>query len=101
MIAAGYCRFKPERGVATGENVLLDAKCGNEEAVYHVLRGHDQLDILAGGDVKLVDFALAFDVLNLPHPLFSDDVDFGRIGGRRALLEKYDRAPDEEGQHHE
>src|SRR5260221_11431660 len=99
MIAAGFGGIEPERGVTAGQHILLEAECGDEEAVNHVLRRHYQLYVLAGGDVELVDLALAFHVLDLPHPLFSDDIDFGRVCGRSALLEKYDRAPDEEGQH--
>src|ERR1700674_325595 len=100
MIAAGLGGIEPERGVAAGQHVLLEAECGDEEAVNHVLRGHDELDILSGGDVELVDLALPLHVLDLPHPLFSNDIDFGRVCGRSALLEKYDCAPDEESQNH-
>ena len=55
------------------------------------------------GDVQFIDLALALGVFQLPHPLLGNDVDFGRVGRRRALLEKYQRAPyeddheDEEG----
>src|ERR1700730_13391763 len=100
MIAAGFGGIEPERGVAAGQHVLLEAESGDEETVNDVLRGNDELDLLGGGNVQLIDLALPLHVLDLPHPLFSDDVDFGRVCGRSALLEKYDRAPDEEGQHH-
>src|ERR1019366_2970542 len=100
MIAAGHGGLKPERGVAPGQYVLLDAEGGDKEAVNHVLRSHEELDVLASGNVQLVDFALPLHVLDLPHPLLGDDVDFGGVGGRSAFLEVKDRAPDEEGQHH-
>src|SRR5450631_3268150 len=100
MIAAGQGGLEPERGVAARKYVLFDAECGDEEAVNHILRGHDELDVLADGDVQLVDLALPFHVLDLPHPLFGDYVDFRSVGGRRAFLEVDDGTPDEEGQHH-
>src|ERR1035438_225285 len=93
MIAPGYGRFEPKRGVASGQYVLLDAKCRDEEAVNHVLRGHDQLDVLAGGDVQLIDLALPLHVLDLPHPLLGYDIDLGGVGGRRALLEINNSSP--------
>ena len=86
MIGAGLGGVEPRDGVAAGQHVLLHAEGGDEEAVNHVLRGHDQLDVAADGNVQFVDLALAFGVLDLPHPLLGDDVDFGRVAGRRALL---------------
>ena len=67
----------------------------------HVLRGHDELDVLAGGHVQFVDLALPLHVLELPHPLLGDDVNFCGVRRRRAFPEVDDGAPDEEGQHHE
>src|ERR1700688_1165612 len=100
MIATGHGGLEPHGGVAAGQHVLLDAECGNEEAVNHVLRGHDELDVLSSRNVKFIDLALAFHVLNLPHPLLGYDINFGGVGGRRALLEKYNCAPDKKGDHH-
>ena len=51
------------------------------------------------GNVQFVDLALTFGVLHLPHPLFCHDVNFGRVGGWRALFEVNDGAPGED--HHE
>src|ERR1022692_3555273 len=36
MIVAGHGGLKPERGVAPGQYVLLDAEGGDKEAVNHV-----------------------------------------------------------------
>src|SRR5277367_4820991 len=101
MIGAGLRGFEPQRGVTAGQHVLLDAECGNIETVDYILRSHDELDVLPCRNVELVDLALAFDVFNLPHPLFSHDINLGRVGRRSALLKEYDCAPDEESQHHE
>src|ERR1700722_15266061 len=100
MIAAGHRGLEPHRRVAAGQNILLEAEGGNEEAVDHVLRGHDELHVLSGRNVEFIDLALAFDVLNLPHPLFSDHIHFGCVGGRSALLEKYNCAPDKKSDHY-
>src|SRR5579862_5162223 len=99
MIGAGLDGTEPRDGVTAGKHVLLHAERGDEEAVDHVLRGHDQLDVAADRDVKFVDLALTFGVFELPHPLLRDDVDFGGIAWRRATLEVDDRAPGED--HHE
>ena len=64
-----------------------------------VLGGHDELHVLAGGDVELVDFALTFHVLDLPHPLLGNDINFRGVAGRRALLKIENGSPDEEGEH--
>src|SRR6185437_16086979 len=66
------------------------------KAVDHILRGHDQPDHLADRDMQLVDLALAAGVLDLPHPLLADDVDF--LAGCRRLVEPEigAGAPDEE-----
>src|SRR6202051_3710128 len=100
MIAPGHCGLEPHSSVAAGQNILLQAEGGNEEAVDHVLRGHDELHVLSGRNVEFIDLALAFDVLNLPHPLFSDHITFGFFGGRIALLEKYNCAPDKKSDHY-
>src|ERR1700731_1861606 len=100
MIAPGHRRFKPHRRVAARQYVLLEAEGGNEKAVNHILRGHNELDVLAGGNVKFIDLALPLHVLDLPHPLFRDHIDFRRVSGRSTLLEKYDCAPDKKGNHY-
>src|ERR1700722_18947479 len=101
MIDAGLSRLEPHRGIATRKHVLLDAECGHIKTVDHVLRGHDELDILPGRDVQFVDLVLPLDMLDFPHPLFRNDINFSRIGGRCTLLKKYDRSPNKERQHHE
>src|SRR5581483_2846147 len=49
--------------------------------------------------MQLVDLALPFLVLDLPHPLFADDVDFSGVAGWSALVEVDDGAPAKD--HHE
>ena len=93
--------MKPRRGIAAGQHILLDAEGGNIKAVDHILRGENHLDVAAHGDVKFVDLALTFLVLQLPHPLLGDDIDFGRASGRRALLEVNHRAPNKDNEENE
>src|SRR5207302_523219 len=53
---------EPLLGVAAGEDVLLDAKGGDEEGVNDILGGHLQFDGLAERDVKFIDFLAAAGV---------------------------------------
>ena len=99
MIGAGLGSAKPGHGVTAGYHVLLDSKVRDKEAVDDVLRGHDQLDVAADGHMQRVDFALAFGVLEFPHPLLGYDVDFGGIARRRTLLKVDHGSPQED--HHE
>src|SRR5690242_883966 len=43
--------------------------------------------------MQFVDFAVALRMLNLPHPLFADDVDFHRVSWRPLDNEVMPRAP--------
>ena len=96
MIRSRLRGMKPGRGVAAGQDILLDAEGGNIKAVDHVLRSQDHLHVAAHGHVQFVDLALAFFVLQLPHPLLGHDVDFGRAPRRSPLLEVDHRAPHED-----
>ena len=49
----------------------------------------------ADRDVQLVDLAHPVHVLDLPHPLLADDVDFGRADRRPGQVEEHLGAPDE------
>ena len=93
MIDSRLGGTKPGRGVAPGQNVLLDAEGRNIKAVDDVLRGQDHLHVTAHGYVQFVDLALAFFVLQLPHPLLGHDVDFGGAARWRPLPEVDHRAP--------
>ena len=42
----------------------------------HVLRGKDEAHILADRHMQFVDLALAAGMLDLPHPLLADDIEF-------------------------
>ena len=74
----------------------MDAEIRHEKAVDHVLGGQHQLDGPADRDVQLVDLALPFGMLKLPHPLLADDVnDRGVVRG--AIGAEVDRrSPDED-----
>ena len=99
VIGAGLGGAEPGGRVAAGQHVLLDAESGNVEAVDHVLRSHNQFDVAADGHMEFIDLALAFVVLEFPHPLLGDDVNFGGIARRRAAFEINDCAPGKN--HHE
>src|SRR5258705_5982267 len=76
---AGLCSFKPLSGVLAWHHVGFHAKRGYEEIVNYVFRRHDQLDLTTHGDVKLVDLPLPCRMLNFPHPLFTNHVDFDGV----------------------
>src|SRR5208283_2390607 len=86
-------RAEPFHRVAPGQHILLDAERRNIEAVDHILRSHDELDVASHRDMQFVDLALTFGVLHLPHPLLRHNVNFSRVGGWRALFEVNDGAP--------
>jgi hypothetical protein len=67
---------------------LLGAKGRNEKAMDDILRGHDELDGPADRNMQLVDLALSFGMLKLPHPLFRDDVHGDGIVRRPRLRER-------------
>src|SRR5271163_115504 len=96
VVHARFGGTEPRRGVASRQHVLLDAKSGNVKTMDHILRGHDHLDVAADGNVQFVDFALSLHMFELPHPLFSDHVDWSRIPGRRSFLEENERTPGED-----
>src|ERR1700745_3225667 len=52
VIASRLCRAEPCDRVTAGYNILLDAEFGNEEAVYDILRGQDQLDVTADWNME-------------------------------------------------
>src|SRR4051812_22143252 len=97
-VVARLTCLEPSARVAAGEHVHLDAERGNKKIVNHVLGCHRQLYGPADGDVQLVDLALPFGMLDLPHPLTADDGDLERTHRRLSLVQKNRCAP--EKQHH-
>ena len=93
VVLAGLGRLEPERRVAPGQHVLLHAEGRHEEAVDHVLAGHHEADLAAHRHVQLVDLALAFHVLEAPHPLLAGDVDRQCVLGDRAACRSRGSAP--------
>ena len=87
--------MKPGVAVASRDHVLFDPKCGNVEAMDHVLRGHDQADVAIYGNMKFINFALTTFMLQLPHPLLADNVDLGCAPRWSAFLKENERAPGE------
>src|SRR5258708_35214076 len=93
MIGPWAGSAEPHGGVAARNNVLLNTKRGNVKAVDHVLRGHDQFKVTANGHMQFIDLTLPFHMLQLPHPLRCDHVDFGGILRRSAHIEENQRPP--------
>ncbi len=60
----------------------------------HIFGGHDQFDLAVYRNVQFVDLALTGGMLELPHPLFTDDVDFLGIFWRPVLDKVNFRAPE-------
>src|SRR5260370_13011120 len=89
VVAARLGGLEPLRGVTAGNYVHLHAKGGDEKIVNHVFRGHGKPDGDIYGDVQLVDFALPFRMLQVPHPLLADDKNFDSslVPARRAKKE--------------
>src|SRR6266851_2905637 len=100
VIRARLGGAKPCHGVTAGQDVLLDAESGHIETMDRVLRRHNHLHVAAYRNVQFIDLALAFGVLQLPHPLLSHDVDFRGVAGWSALLEIDHRAPEKNHQEH-
>src|SRR6266581_9052192 len=96
MVSSRTSGAEPCGGVAAGDHILLDTKCGEIKAVDDILRGQNHLDVASDGNVQLVNFAMAFFVLKFPHPLFSYDINFGGSARGSAFLEKDDGAPHED-----
>ncbi len=96
VIPAGFGRAEPERDVAPGNDVGLDAECRDEHVVNHVLGGRNQTDVPADRNVQLVDLPLAVEMLELPHPLLADDVDVQGVVGGMGHREEHAGAPAED-----
>src|SRR4029077_2620744 len=93
VVAPGLGGSEPHGVVVAGNNVHLDAKGGDGKIVNDVFTGKDKLDVAADGNVQLIDFAQAGGLLDLPHPLLSDDVDIEGVHGHTAIIHIDDRAP--------
>ena len=87
MILARLARLEPDARIAARQNVHMDPEGRDKEAVNDVLGSHHKLKGLADRYVQFVDLALTLGVLDLPHPLLSDDINFGSVLGRSAFLE--------------
>src|SRR6185437_3026323 len=86
--------LEPDACVAAGENVFLDAKCRNKKIVNDVFGGHREFNRDMEWHMKLIDFARAVRVLQLPHPLLADDEDFSGIRGRTGIAEEEAAGPE-------
>ena len=80
MIFARPRRLEPYTGVFPRYNILLHPKCGDKEAMNDILRRHRCCYCAIDGHVQFIDFPLPFGVLEFPHPLFADDLNFDRVG---------------------
>src|SRR5215471_21503962 len=98
MIPARLRRPEPDGGVAAGEHVALHTKRRNEKVMDDILAGHGELDVTADRHVELINLHLPFGVLELPHPLFADDVDLHRLW--RRTLHGHEKARTPAEHHH-
>ena len=67
----------------------------------HILRSHHELNGPAGRNMKRIDFFLAAPMLDLPHPLLSDDIDLKRIRGGLKESNVEIRTPEKEAKKHQ
>ena len=84
MEDAGLVGVEPQISVAVRQDVLLEPQRRQIKIVDDVLAtsspaAHWRVD----RHMQLVDFARAARLLDAPHPLFGDDMDFERVLGRR------------------
>ncbi len=98
MVAAGRVGLEPELRVAARQRFHLDTQRRNIQAVDDVLRDHADQHRLAHRHVQVVDLGLAGRVLEFPHPLPPDRVDFQCAGRHMPVLVIEARGPDEEKQ---
>src|SRR6266513_491057 len=82
MILAGQSRLEPFTGVFAWDDILFRPKGWDEKTVDHILGSHRQGYGSTGRHVQLIDLALAFGVLQFPHPLLGYHVNLGSIVGR-------------------
>ena len=76
MVFANHGGSEPHLGVSTRNNHELNPECWDIEVVDDVLSDHGEFDIRVDWYVKSVVFTNAVWMLNVPHPLFSYDVNF-------------------------
>src|SRR6266513_5482946 len=93
MILAGQSRLEPFTGVFAWDNILFRPKGWDEKTVDHILGSHRQGYGSTGRHVQLIDLALAFGVLQFPHPLFADHLHLQRVTGRPLHVKIEHRSP--------
>ena len=95
MVSPRPRRAEPHRRIAARHDVGFHAERRHKEIVDHVFAGHHQANVPVHRNVQLVDFAPAVGLLQLPHPLLGDDVDFQRFFRRAAHVDVDAGAPAE------
>ena len=88
VVLADLGRREPDRAVAAGNRVGLDAERRDVQRVQHVLGRERDLHRAADRHVQLVDLALAVEVLEPPHPALAGRVDLERLVRRPHELEE-------------
>ncbi len=92
-ICANTRRLKPFHCEPPRHDILLDAKRGNIKTVDHILGRKRKFHRATDRQMQFVDFAIAFLMLDFPHPLFANDIDFKRIRRRNFFVEKNHAPP--------
>src|SRR5262245_44832962 len=100
MIGPYLVRFEPSGCIPSRHHISFDAKCRHVKAVDDIFRSHGQLDSPVQGKMKFINFALTSGMLQLPHPLFADDINLHGIV-RRARDREVDTRPPDKHYHHQ
>src|SRR5258708_3340174 len=93
MISAGPSWREPDRGIPARQHIHMGTKIRYEEAVDYIFRGKQKLDRPAGWHVQLINLTLSFGMLEFPHPLLANDVNYRGIIGRAVRIEVDDCSP--------
>src|SRR5579862_1461710 len=94
MIGSRNSGFEPSKDVTVRQDVLLHAECRHKEAVNYILRNQRDLHIATDGNMQSIDLSLTAGMLELPHPLLANAINFQRIHRRTFHVVVDDRAPD-------
>ena len=86
VILAHFCGSEPHLCVSTGNDHVLNSESWDVERVNNVLRNHRQLDIRVHRHVQGVILSHTVWMLNMPHPLLANNINFFSILWRSAHL---------------
>src|SRR5262245_13097191 len=100
MIGPYLVRVEPSRSIRSRHHISCEAKWRKVRALAALCRRHGQRDSPVQGKMKFINFALTSGMLQLPHPLFADDINLHGIV-RRARDREVDTRPPDKHYHHQ